>query len=161
MRMAFARPTETALGRFSRLLPAYQSLELIVLKGHLMIEEQLDRALVICAKHPHLLQDARLTFGQKVAVAHALGVLPASLDMWRFITALNTLRNRLSHRLEPGDVASEIDRIIAAYWQDEFVPPTTARRRATILRQALVMLVAMLHGFNEVSDELKNLGPKA
>src|ERR1035438_7523659 len=90
--------------RVRRLLPPLVNLELLVLKGHLMIEEQIDLFFEALSRHPKSLKEARLNFMQKVHLVQAVGGFTNGAE-WRFVVDLNTLRNRLVHRLEPGDVA--------------------------------------------------------
>src|SRR5688572_17947526 len=51
--------------RFRRLMPKTTDLTLLVLKGHLLIEEELQAFLEMSVKEPKALDDARLTFIQK------------------------------------------------------------------------------------------------
>jgi hypothetical protein len=66
-----------------------------------------------------------------------------------FIIQLNVLRNRLAHRLEPGDIETQIDALLRIYWAEEFILPNSPRQRSTRLRQTLALVVAMMHGFTE------------
>ncbi|MGX1170326.1 hypothetical protein AB7M16_006592 [Bradyrhizobium sp. USDA 372] len=93
---------------------------LIVLKGHLVLEE-LIRAKVEAAVHdPTALRKANLTFFNLLCVARALyGPLPDRAhenphDLWDVVEAWNTLRNRLAHRIEPTDIAPFLARIF--FW---------------------------------------------
>ncbi|MGA8025550.1 MAG: hypothetical protein WB992_00265 [Bryobacteraceae bacterium] len=140
--------TESEYDRFRRLLPPVVNLELVVLKGHLLIEEQLQRFLRDVSRHPKSLDDARLNFMQTAHLVRALGGLPyTDHSLWTLVVDLNKLRNRLAHRLEPGDVAAAVDCILRNYWQDEFEKPTSPRQRSTRLRQTLALNIAMLSGF--------------
>ena len=137
---------ETRYERFRRLLPALVNLELVVLKGHLLIEEQLQEFLRATSRYPKSLDDARLNFMQTVHLVRALGGLPHH-DIWTLVVDLNKLRNRLAHRLEPGDIAAAVDSILRNYWQGEFKKPASPRQRATRLRQTLALIIGMLSGF--------------
>jgi hypothetical protein len=139
--------TESEYERFRRLLPPLVNLELVVLKGHLLIEEQLQGFLRAISRHPKSLDDARLNFMQTVHLARALGGLPhCDRSLWTLVVDLNKLRNRLAHRLEPGDIAAAVDDILRNYWQGEFKKPTSPRQRAARLRQTLALNIAMLLG---------------
>lgn len=132
--------------RVRRLLPPLVNLELLVLKGHLLVEEQLELFLEVASLHPKALKDARLSFIQKVHLVQALGGFANGRE-WRFVVHLNTLRNRLVHQLEPGDVAVLVDGALRTYWEEGFSTPTSVRQRASRLRQTFVFVVAMLIGF--------------
>jgi len=66
-----------------------------------------------------------------------------------FIIQLNVFRNRLAHRLEPGDIETQIDALLRIYWAEEFIFLNSPRQRSTRLRQTLALVVAMMHGFTE------------
>jgi hypothetical protein len=141
--------SETAYQRFRRLLPASHNPELIVLKGHLLVEAELERFLHAASRHPDQLNDARLSFVQKTCLVRAFGGWPPEDSLWLFIIQLNVLRNRLAHRLEPGDIGTQIDALLRIYWAEEFILPNSPRQRSTRLRQTLALVVAMMHGFTE------------
>ena len=141
--------SETAYQRFRRLLPARHNPELIVLKGHLLVEAELERFLQAASRHPDQLNDPRLSFFQKTCLVRAFGGWPPADSLWLFIIKLNVLRNRLTHRLDPGDIRTHIDDLLRVYWADDFSLPDLPRQRSTRLRQTLALVVAMMHGFTE------------
>jgi hypothetical protein len=96
-----------ALERAKATLEGVTDGTLLVLKGHLLIEEALYR--MICTKlpQPEFLNKANLRFSQLLHIARALypdDEVPAAV--WETVEALNTLRNRLAHHLEPSDLCS-------------------------------------------------------
>ncbi len=58
--------------RYMRILPPTTDLTLLVLKGHLLIEEQLNLFLETELKHYSILKDARLTFLQKLKIVQSM-----------------------------------------------------------------------------------------
>src|SRR5262249_29809456 len=96
---------------------------LLVLKGHLLLEETLYEA--VCAKcpNPEYLGRARLTAYQLITLARALYPDPPGdekrrlrrSDLWDAMEALNTLRNELSHKLEPRNLAPLLNRMNIAF----------------------------------------------
>jgi hypothetical protein len=139
--------SEDPYQRIRRLLPPLVNLELLALKGHLLIEEQLQRLLEAFSRNPKSLEAARLSFIQKAYLCQALsGCLRSSDPEWRFILDLNALRNRLVHKLEPGDVATLVDEALRVYWKEEFHTPESARQRASYLRNVLVYVIGLLQG---------------
>lgn len=141
--------SETAYQRFRRLLPARHNPELIVLKGHLLVEAELERFLQAASRHPDQLNDARLSFVQKTCLVRAFSGWPPKDSLWLFIIQLNVLRNRLAHRLEPGDIGTQIDALLRIYCAEEFILPNSPRLRSTRLRQMLALVVAMMYGFTK------------
>jgi hypothetical protein len=98
-----------------------------VLKAHLLIEELLRTFINKTLPHPKVLDGARLTFAQLLAVSRAC-CTRVSPDhwMWKAIADLNKLRNMLSHETEPKEVAekiSEYANFVAIQSQTPFPEP--------------------------------------
>lgn len=91
-----------AFQRFLELLPHGKDPELVLLKGHLLIEEQI-RALIDCRlPNPQALMEAnaRLDAHQAIQLAQAFFPTGHMVDIWRAVSKLNTLRNSIAHKLE-------------------------------------------------------------
>lgn len=88
---------------------------MIALKGHLVIEEKLTAAIEKFVFHPEHLDDARLSFAQKLTFARALSLDENKNSMWDLVTKLNTLRNKLSHSLEGASREKAMNALRAAY----------------------------------------------
>jgi len=105
--------------RAGKLLDNLTDGTLLVLKGHLLIEEILYNEVSARLAHPEFLDKANLRFYQLLHLARAIFELPTADEkrnkridiMWDGIEALNTLRNRLSHRLEPTDIENLLVRM--------------------------------------------------
>src|ERR1700751_3445728 len=92
--------TEDFQDRFRRHMPRSNDLTLIVLKGHLLMEEQINRLITISLPNPGALEQARPNLFLRLAIARAL-YKPRTFDsLFNAAEALNTLRNRLAHHLE-------------------------------------------------------------
>lgn len=96
---------------------------LVVLKGHLIVEEKLDEIIEAFVFHPQQLETARLSFAQKVAIARSISLDEPENTVWDLILKLNTLRNRLAHSLDgtARDKAMEVLR--ASYSREVGAPP--------------------------------------
>jgi hypothetical protein len=132
--------------RYRRLMPKTQDLSLIVLKGHLLIEEQFDFFLEELSRRPQFLEQARLTFMQKFRLIQALSGLSRRDDVTKFVERINSLRNKLSHSAEVGQVEEIVDGAMKAMFEQEFFRPHSPRQRATFLRQAFAYAIASIHG---------------
>jgi hypothetical protein len=91
---------------------------LIVLKGHLVLEELLRAKLERGLKDPTQLRKSNLSFYQVLCLARGLfGDICAPGDsenprsVWDIVEAWNTLRNRLAHRIAPTDTVQILGRI--------------------------------------------------
>jgi hypothetical protein len=141
--------------RYKRLIPRTTDLGLLILKGHLMIEEQLDAFVAANCERPNDLKDARLTFYQKMCLCQAMGGWPKDDPLWKFVGRMNSVRNKLAHTLEFTSLAAEVDRLLFIYHQEEVPSPITERRRASILRQTIGIACAYMKGFAEGRKETK------
>ncbi|WP_223911877.1 hypothetical protein [Rhodoferax lithotrophicus] len=101
-----------AFRRFLSLLPHGKDPELVLLKGHLLIEEQI-RALIDCRlQNPQALKEAnaRLDTHQAIQLAKAFFPPGHMVEIWRAVSKLNTLRNNIAHNLvEKGSLADRIE----------------------------------------------------
>jgi hypothetical protein len=88
---------------------------LIILKGHLVVEERLTAVIEKFVFHPKHLDKARLTFTQKLAIARSLSLDENKNSMWNFCEKLNALRNTLSHSLDGERRAKAMAAVKTAY----------------------------------------------
>jgi hypothetical protein len=76
---------------------------LLILYGHLLVEERLLDIVSQVSREPQELQAARLTFNQVMFLCRAI-IGRQDEPAWDFIRRLNEARNRIVHRLDPGDL---------------------------------------------------------
>jgi hypothetical protein len=94
--------------RFTRLVTFSPDPLVLILKGHLLIEEQLNKFLVTGTSKPETLIDARLSFHQTLRIAQAIGGALFSDELVLLIEKLNALRNRLAHMAEPQGIDDKL-----------------------------------------------------
>lgn len=83
----------------------------LILKGHLLVEEALYAAVQDKFSQPQFFLDANPRFAQLLAIAKGFFFDDKHAPVWDAIQALNSIRNRLAHRLDPDDVAVELKRL--------------------------------------------------
>ena len=93
--------------RFKKHLPIGGDMTLMILKGHLLIEEQIALLIENRIANPNALKKADLTSHQQICLAEALvaerNVDGKDLWLWPAIKKLNKLRNDIAHNLsKPG-----------------------------------------------------------
>lgn len=76
---------------------------LIILKGHLLVEDLIRDFCHSAVENPNELIGARLTFYQISRLCRALSKYKASNETWECVGKLNDLRNMLAHKLEPKE----------------------------------------------------------
>lgn len=89
-------------------LPGEGDLSLIILKGHLLIEELLFALVSSAAKDASAIKSAGLSYYQLVWIAKALFEDDRLSPFWDAMLKLNTLRNTLAHQLEPRDLSEKL-----------------------------------------------------
>jgi hypothetical protein len=131
--------------RFFTYLPQTDDMTLLILKGHLLIEEQLISILKDNVCYFDALNEARLTFYQRLQIVKAMKYREENDWVWAAIKKLNTLRNELAHKLESSQVESKVSGFLGCF---EWVPTVYAKDESIIsrLRHALAFLCGVLNG---------------
>lgn len=94
----------------------------VLLKGHLLLEEALSRLIDLYVYKGAYLEDARLTFKQKLNLAKALTQKLGASSGWDVLDAINVLRNDVSHRLDSPERKKRIARLRETYFRE--TPPS-------------------------------------
>jgi hypothetical protein len=102
----------STLERFQEHLPINGDITLMILKGHLLIEEQIAFLIKNRIPKPDALSKAKLTSLQQICLAEAL-VEEVSMDgndqwLWHAIKKLNNLRNDIAHNISKSGINDRI-----------------------------------------------------
>jgi hypothetical protein len=112
--MALPAPDAHAIAsfrKFYQFLPRGADLSLLILKLHLLVEEQ------VCAfadeRLPNhaALEQAKLDCHMAICLAEALSSEDIHPNVWEAARKLNTLRNEIAHNLEPKGVVDRMNHI--------------------------------------------------
>jgi hypothetical protein len=104
--------------RLTEQMSHIDELALVVLKGHLVLEEQLDRIIGGFVFHSLHLDAANLRFSQKVAVARSISLDEHANSMWELLAAINSLRNELAHALHSEKRQRKTDWLRKTYFAE-------------------------------------------
>jgi hypothetical protein len=85
---------------------------LLLLRVHLSVEKGLIQAVALNVHRPEFIEAANLRFHQLLHLAKAWFYEDRDEAAWDALQALNILRNRLAHHLEPGDLKPLLQRIL-------------------------------------------------
>ena len=91
-------------------------LEMILLKGHLLIEELLQKMVESFVRCPDELPAAKFTFHHRLCLAKALrnpAIHPELNWVWDGVQKINTLRNLMVHKLNPKNFEEKLDEYVA------------------------------------------------
>ena len=111
--MTTATETDKDFLKFWAHLPwSSQDETLIVLKGHLLVEDLMREFCASKVKKETELEKARLSFSQVTYLTKALKTFDEPSWVWAAVEKINILRNRLAHKLQPSDYETLRDEFI-------------------------------------------------
>ena len=145
-----ADPLFQLMGRILTHIPEGTDASLSILKGHLIIEEELNKALNSKVKNESDIANARLSFKQLMLVTKAHYINEDNSWYWGALNKLNKIRNSLSHNLEPDDLNTnlvELIELVESHYENE--EENTFHER---LRRVLAMLAAQMHGLRRSNN---------
>jgi hypothetical protein len=135
--------------RFAEHLSKVDELTLVVLKGHLLLEESLDKIITTFVFHPEQLADAWLTFAQRVAIARSMSLDEFGNTMWELILAINALRNDLAHSLNSPRRLNRLARVKELYFRECVDLPDIEHDRLLKDQHIISLALALSYGFLE------------
>ena len=98
---------EEGFQKFLEHFPANADITLMVLKGHLLAEEEINEILNFFSHNTKELEKTDLTFFQKICLLRAL--LPSKMHKTFYAAEmLNRLRNKIAHNLKPKGLEDSI-----------------------------------------------------
>ena len=89
----------------------------LVLNSHLEVEGHLDEFVDRIFFHPEHLEDARLSFPQKVHIARSYTTDSNNAAEWRVMLALHAMRNKIAHRRRNKVLKINIGDLRDALWK--------------------------------------------
>jgi len=110
--------------RFIEIMPHDGNHELVLLKGHLLVEEQLTALIHRAAKRPEFLPALR--FADKVKLARANSSSVDAVWLWDALSKMNAARNALSHSLEKSEFDQKLKSFIDFVEAKKHRPSTEA-----------------------------------
>lgn len=107
----------STIHRFKQEMASVDEVTHVLLKGHLLLEEAMAAVIDQYVFHRENVEDARLTFAQKMHLSKALCLRKNSLDEWALIAAINTVRNDLAHNLKSPDRPKKLAKVRDLYFR--------------------------------------------
>lgn len=140
--------------RTRKLLPKSKELDLWVLKGHLLIEEQVNRLIEQGMRDTRYLKEARLSSLQKIKVAQAMTGTKCFEREWSFIESLNSIRNKLAHRADVDNLESLIDCAMKPFMSTRFKKSKTKSDRIERFEFCVSMTIGIFSGMEETHNHI-------
>lgn len=88
-----------ALKKIEAYLSSLTEIDLIILRGHLLLEEILYSIISEFVFHPAFIKKSDISFSQLVSFARSMSLDEENNSMWGLILAINALRNKIAHML--------------------------------------------------------------
>jgi len=104
------------LNAFERHLARIDELTHTILKGHLLVEEALTKALYAAFPNSSHLNRGSFRFFQKIQLLRAISKFPDD-SLWEMILALNSLRNEVAHSLDSPKLNDKVADVRASYFK--------------------------------------------
>lgn len=147
------------LKRFAEQMTQVDELALVVLKGHLVLEEQLERILGTFVFHRKHLEAADLSFYKKVCLARSVSLDEPENSMWELVLAVNALRNELAHALHSEKRQKKFERLKTLYVAENDVSPDEANAldQHVLASFAIALALGFLGSFEEEVVRFKDL----
>ncbi|MBN8633449.1 MAG: hypothetical protein J0L76_21645 [Rhodobacterales bacterium] len=142
---------EEIQARVQAIFGAVDGTVLVVLKGHLLIEEILDEIIRKFVFHPEYLDAARLGFAQKLQIARSVSLDEHGSGMWEIALKLNILRNDLSHALHSEKRNQKTQAVIDVYYREadegEHISLVRGQEEQVVLAFAISYFIGFLSSF--------------
>jgi len=123
-------------------MPETDDLTLIVLKGHLLIEEELNKVIETSFKQAEHLKGGRFSFYQTYKIVKAFHFKENRKWLWDGIEKLNTIRNKFAHNLVPRQIENEIEELTQVVISEI---GTIEKNLPGKLRHSIAMFLCMLY----------------
>lgn len=94
--------------RFYEFLPRHEDQSLVLLKIHLLVEQQIRAFVDERLPNPDALASARLTFNHVACLAEAISREDIHPNVWSAVRKLNQMRNDIAHKLVPTRVEQQL-----------------------------------------------------
>ena len=130
---------------YKKHMPQIDELDLIVLKGHLLIEEQIDGIIETKTNKYEALSNARLTFFQKASLVEALLGYPNIDWLWENLRNLNGIRNELSHNLNSPKLVTKIDNFLISI--EHLYMPEAIPKEILSKSERVLSAIALIYGW--------------
>ena len=140
-------PDEHAIASFRKFykhIPRTKDQSLVILKLHLLVEEQIRT--YVDGRLPHKEKLAKISCHQAICLAEALSTENINPAIWEAARKLNSLRNKIAHHLEPENILSQAKNI-ALLFGIENAPsdPQNLSTEESILED-FAFAISMVHG---------------
>ena len=127
-------------------LPEEKGFEYIVLKGHLLAEEEMLNYIDRAMPNSTPIIEGRFSFYQLVQIVEAMRPVGADSWLWESLRKLNRLRNAMAHNLQPQGLerkADELAKIVARHTSLDIFSSKSDKKKT--LKSAITLIVGSVY----------------
>jgi hypothetical protein len=92
-------------------LASIKEFDLLILKGHLLIEECLTKIIYEFIFHRKFIEKIQLNFYSKVMFARSMSLSQQNNSTWTIVSNINELRNKIAHSLSSEDTKKAMEKL--------------------------------------------------
>ena len=138
-------------------LPSERGLEYIILKGHLLAEEEMLNYIKRAMPNPISITEERFSFYQLIQIVKAMRPTGADLWLWEALQKLNSLRNEMAHNLQPQGFDRRVKQLIKIIEQKAGKDNLNIKRnKKEKLRNAITVIVAHVYALPQGRKKYPN-----
>jgi hypothetical protein len=89
---------EEVLKMISDNLPKDDNLELLILKGHILLEYLMNQSIVIKSDNNYEIERSSFSFNQKIEILVILNLIENNSQIYQVLKIFNNLRNQIAHK---------------------------------------------------------------
>lgn len=152
-----------ALNKIKKYLSHSKNFDMLILKGHLILEDGLKNLITMSMKEPEAYFNNNPSFSQKLSLCKALW---GSDYLWKIAYDFNKLRNKLVHNLEENREDLVYD-FIKVFYKEHGDPHDYLIRKAMskqellkYMKSSIIYVIANLYGRAECLAVIKEIEKK-
>lgn len=90
--------TKDIIPKIEENLPKEDNLELAILKGHILLEYLMNKAIEIKSSYKYDMEKSSFSFSQKIDILVILNLIETNSCSYQVLKTFNTIRNQIAHR---------------------------------------------------------------
>ncbi len=126
-------------------IPKENNLELIILKGHILLEYFMDKIIELLSDATFDMSKTNFRFYDKANIINILGVTPDTLNTYEILIKFNSIRNDIAHELDYN--RNHINELIILIFQGsrfEKIKSETDVERSKALRVVIPIIMGQI-----------------
>ena len=139
-------------------MPRSNDLELIVLKGHILLEYLLNQIINVKSDYNLEIENTTFSFNQKIEILVILNIIENNSDIFQILKSWNNLRNQIAHKLYfDRKLVDKLIKLGVKGTKGEDHLPSNDNERAKAMKFLIPMTSGYLTGQFAMSENKKSV----